>query len=97
MKITPPHPCLVSFLHGRFTFFRKLRLHDLLAIAYEKTSASSGGNAGHAGNTGHVGSEKIPTGGVAGGGGHQQGPELDIKSWHKFVVRSPLKNPHINS
>ena len=50
-----------------------------MAIAYEKASASSGGTAGP---------ENTPAGGMGGGGGQHQGPELDIKSWHKFVVRA---------
>ncbi|CAM9833140.1 unnamed protein product, partial [Ectocarpus sp. 12 AP-2014] len=48
----------------RYTFFRKLKLDDLLAIAYRETVASSGVAAG---------TEKSPA-------------ELDLKSWHKFVV-----------
>ncbi|CAM9624757.1 unnamed protein product [Ectocarpus sp. 6 AP-2014] len=47
----------------RYTFFRKLKLDDLLAIAYRETVASSG----------------VP------GTEHSPG-ELDLKSWHKFVV-----------
>ncbi|CAM9398531.1 unnamed protein product [Ectocarpus fasciculatus] len=48
----------------RYTFFRKLKLDDLLAIAYRETVACSGVPAG---------TEKAPA-------------ELDLKSWHKFVV-----------
>ncbi|CBJ48596.1 conserved unknown protein [Ectocarpus siliculosus] len=47
----------------RYTFFRKLKLDDLLAIAYRETVASGG----------VPGTEKSPA-------------ELDLKSWHKFVV-----------
>lgn len=61
----------------RFHFFRKLGVKELLVIAYRDTVASSGVTAVAGKPLGRRGSTGKP----------HEGAELDIKGWHKLVVR----------
>lgn len=69
-----PHP-LFGYTE-RYTFFRKLGVLDLLAIAYRETVESSAATSGFDKSSASHGNIKH----------HHVQAELDLKAWHKLVV-----------